>query len=80
LFLELVQARHALPGNDGPSSHLGAILVWLGVACLVGALQFRQFCKTLLPGSIPSSARPWRVWLTWALAVVGACVGVVLVA
>jgi putative membrane protein len=82
LFLRLLQIQTGASPSHGPSPYLGAALVGLGVlATAAGAMQFRHFVRQLPPDQRPHATSPRLVlFLAVALAVVGALLGVILVA
>ncbi len=68
LFLKLLrlQSPEPIPGH-GISPYVGAGLVFLGAtATLLGALEYRRYCRQLLPADMPS---PHATVLPLALAV-----------
>jgi putative membrane protein len=80
LFLRLLQAQGGPVAGYGLSPYLGVALVALGVAATAGGIvQFQRFCRTLPPADQPTSASPrFVVALSWALAVIGAVLGIIL--
>jgi putative membrane protein len=80
LFLRLLRAQGGPEVGHGVSPYLGAALVGLGiVATAGGALQYRRFVASLPLADRPPSSGPWLVLgLSWALVVIGAALGVVL--
>jgi putative membrane protein len=81
LFLRLIRAQGTEGPSHGLSPYIGAILVVLGViATGVGAFQFSAFCKTLSPADMPVTAKPgFGVFFSWALALIGLALGIILI-
>jgi putative membrane protein len=82
LFLRLVLAQGGLEVGHRLSPYLGAALVGLGViATGGGALQYQRFVASLQPMDRPGSASPrFVLGLSWALALIGLALGLVLLA
>jgi len=80
LFLRLLHAQGGVHVGPGLSPYVGCALVGLGVlATAGGALQYRRFCRTLLPAERPASSSPGFVLaLSWALVLIGLVLGIVL--
>lgn len=80
LLLRLLQAPAATAGTQGVSAYLGTMLVGIGVlATAAGAVQYRGFLRLLPPGDRPpSSSAGFVLGLSWALALMGVVLGVVL--
>lgn len=56
LFLEVLQPEKELAGASQYSLFSGAFLVFVGaVSIFLGMARYRSFCRTLLPGEIPST-------------------------
>ena len=80
LFLRLLQAQSgSIPGH-GLSPYLGGALVGLGVVATAGgAVQYQRFCRTISASDSPSSAsRGFVLGVSWALVVIGAALGIIL--
>jgi putative membrane protein len=82
LFLRLLLAQGAAEVGQGVSSYLGAALVSLGVVATAGgALQYQRFVASLPPLDRPGSTSPrFVLGLSWALALIGVALGLVLLA
>jgi putative membrane protein len=80
LFLQLLQAQGGPVAGHGLSPYLGAALVVLGVAATAaGTVQYQRFIRTLPLADQPTSASPrFLAGLSWALVVIGAALGIVL--
>lgn len=80
LFLRVLQVQAGSVSSHGLSPYLGAGLVGLGVVATAGgAAQYQRFCRTLGPADRPVSANPqFLLSLSWALVVIGAVLGIVL--
>lgn len=81
LFLRVLQAQGGPVQSSGLSPYLGAALVGLGVlATGAGAVQFQRFDRTRSPAERPAGSSPHVVLgLSWAVALIGAALVVVLV-
>ena len=75
LFLRLMRAQggEAPAPTHGVSSYLGACLVVLGiVATGAGALEYRRFCRQLLPEELPTPRAAFLpLALSWILVALG---------
>jgi putative membrane protein len=80
LFLRLVQAQGGEAASHGVSPYLGAALVLLGiVATAAGAMEYRRFCRLLLPEELPTTRAPFLpLALAWALVALGSMLAVIL--
>ena len=80
LFLRLLHAEAGSVASHGLSAYLGGALVGLGVlATAGGTVQYQRFCRTLPLAERPASASPrFILGLSWALVVIGAALGIVL--
>lgn len=80
LFLQVPHLQAGSVASHGLSPYLGGALVGLGVlATGGGAVQYQRFCRTLPPADRPPSASPrFVLGLSWALVVIGAALGIVL--
>lgn len=81
LFLRLL-AQAAPEGGHSMSAYLGAALVGIGVvATCGGALQYQRFVGSLSPMDRPYSSSPsFVLGVSWALALMGVALGLVLLA
>lgn len=80
LFLRVLQIQAGSVSGHGLSPYLGAGLVGLGVVATAGgAVQYQRFCRTLRHTDRPTSGNPgFLLSLSWALVVIGAVLGLVL--
>jgi putative membrane protein len=83
LFLRLLRAeggQHVPPG--GLSPYLGAALVLIGVVAIAaGTKRYREFCRLLGRGAMPSPhAEVLPLVLGWSLAVLGVLLIAILLA
>lgn len=80
LFLRLIHAQAGSATSHGLSPYLGGALVGLGVLATAGGIvQYQRFCRNLSPAELPKSASPrFILGLSWALVVIGAALGIVL--
>ena len=80
LFLRLLHAQAGSVASHRLSAYLGGALVGLGVlATAGGTVQYHRFCRTLSPAARPASGSPrFILSLSWALVVLGAALGIVL--
>ena len=80
LFLRLLSGQGEAPLRHGVSPYLGAALVCLGVVATAGgALQYQRFCRSLASYDRPPSSSPaFALSLSWALALIGIVLGVIL--
>jgi putative membrane protein len=82
LFLRLLLAQGAPEAGHRVSPYLGAALVGLGVlATAGGAIQYQRFVASLPSVDRPASTSPrFVLGLSWALALIGVALGLVLIA
>jgi putative membrane protein len=80
LFLRLLRAQGGNEVGHGLSPYLGAALVALGVVATAGgALQYQRFVATLGAQDRPKTSGPGFVLsLSWALALIGVILAIVL--
>jgi putative membrane protein len=80
LFLRLLRAQSGPVAGHGISPYLGAALVALGViATGGGAIRYQRFCRTLPAKDRPPFASPaFGLGLSWALVIIGAALGIIL--
>jgi putative membrane protein len=82
LLLRLIHPEAGLVAGHGLSAYLGGALVGLGVLAIAGGtVQYQRFCRSLSVPERPTSASPrFVLGLSWALVVIGAALGIVLLA
>ncbi|SFH79192.1 YidH family protein [Planctomicrobium piriforme] len=73
LFLKVISAQGGPVHSSTFSPWIGATLVLLGaVATIIGSLRYRDFCKTLKIGEMPSPSAPvMPIVLSLSVAIVG---------
>jgi putative membrane protein len=82
LFVRLLQSQaDAAAGDHWLSAYVGVALVGLGIlATAGGTIQYQRFCRMLSPAERPTAVRPeFVIGLSWALALIGVLLSVILV-
>jgi len=80
LFLRLLRVQGGADSGRGVSPYLGAALVVLGVVATAGgALQYQRFVATVPAEDRPRTSSPrFALALSWALALIGVVLAIVL--